>query len=281
MTYLELSPSDEKDYIEKFYNSFKTGRDFELFLNYFLKTVGFQEVVVTKYVGDKGIDLTCSKAGIDPQGIDTMNYYVQAKRYKAGNKVQAKEVRDLKGSTKKDRQGNVLNNNYINLFITTSSFTKGAIEEAESNPNMPTILIDGKTLINMCIDSGIAFSYRPVFDKDMMKEILSQNIEQNANSQAHGDSEYLVERNITANDIRARILIIPQIIKNSIQVSDSAIEVKINGQLKTLNLDKSHRYFGGITQIYKDCGLINQENVFVQKQSKWKIVDDTIVVNIG
>lgn len=281
MTCLELSPSDEKDYIEKFYNSFKTGRDFELFLNYFLKTVGFQEVVVTKYVGDKGIDLTCSKAGIDPQGIDTMNYYVQAKRYKASNKVQAKEVRDLKGSTKKDRQGNVLNNNYINLFITTSSFTKGAIEEAESNPNMPTILIDGKTLLNMCIDNGIAFSYRPVFDKDMMKEILSQNAEQNAITQGHSDSEYLVERNITANDIRARILIIPQIIKNSIQASDSAIEVKINGQVKTLNLDKSHRYFGGITQIYKDCGLINQENVFVHKQSKWKIVDDTIVVDIG
>lgn len=280
MTYLELSPSDEKDYIEKFYNSFKTGRDFELFLNHFLKTVGFQEVVVTKYVGDKGIDLTCSKAGIDPQGIDTMNYYVQAKRYKASNKVQAKEVRDLKGSTKKDRQGNVLNNNYINLFITTSSFTKGAIEEAESNPNMPTILIDGKTLINMCIDSGIAFSYRPVFDKDLMKEILSQNVERNANTQVHNDSEYLVERNITANDIRARILIIPQIIKNSIQASDSAIEVKINGQIKTLNLDKSHRYFGGITQIYKDCGLINQENAFVQKRSKWKIVDGTIVIVI-
>lgn len=280
MTYLELSPSDEKDYIEKFYNSFKTGRDFELFLNYFLKTVGFQEVVVTKYVGDKGIDLTCSKAGIDPQGIDTMNYYVQAKRYKSSNKVKPKEVRDLKGSTKKDRQGNVLNNNYINLFITTSSFTKGAIEEAESNPNMPTILIDGKTLINMCIDNGIAFSYRPVFDKDMMKEILSQNAEQNENTQGHGDSEYLVERNITANDIRARILIIPQIIKNSIQASDSAIEVKINGQVKTLNLDKSHRYFGGITQIYKDCGLINQENAFVQKQSKWKIVDGTIVIDI-
>ena len=117
MVYLELSASEEKAYLEKFYKSFATGRDFELFLNYFLKTIGFQEVVTTKYVGDNGIDLTCSKAGIDPQGIDTMNYYVQAKRYKATNKVKSKEIRDLKGSTKRDRQGNVLNNNYINLFI--------------------------------------------------------------------------------------------------------------------------------------------------------------------
>ena len=131
-------------------------------------------MVTTKYVGDNGIDLTCSKSGIDPQGLDTMNYYVQAKRYKSTNKVQAKEIRDLKGSTKRDKQGNVLNNNYINVFITTSSFTKGAIDEAESNPNMPTILIDGKTLLNMCIDNGIAFSYRPVFDEDLLKEILKQ-----------------------------------------------------------------------------------------------------------
>ena len=142
MIYLELSATEEKNYIDKLYQSFTTGRDFELFLNYFLKEIGFQEVVTTKYVGDNGIDLTCSKSGIDPQGLDTMNYYVQAKRYKSTNKVQAKEIRDLKGSTKRDKQGNVLNNNYINVFITTSSFTKGAIDEAESNPNMPTILID-------------------------------------------------------------------------------------------------------------------------------------------
>ena len=170
MIYLELSATEEKNYIDKLYQSFTTGRDFELFLNYFLKEIGFQEVVTTKYVGDNGIDLTCSKSGIDPQGLDTMNYYVQAKRYKSTNKVQAKEIRDLKGSTKRDKQGNVLNNNYINVFITTSSFTKGAIDEAESNPNMPTILIDGKTLLNMCIDNGIAFSYRPVFDEDLLKE---------------------------------------------------------------------------------------------------------------
>ena len=31
MKYLELSTTDEKNYIEKFYKSFETGRDFELF----------------------------------------------------------------------------------------------------------------------------------------------------------------------------------------------------------------------------------------------------------
>ncbi len=279
MIYLELSTSDEKNYIERLYKSFATGRDFELFLNHFLKKIGFQEVVTTKYVGDNGIDLTCSRPGIDLQGIDTMNYYVQAKRYKPTNKVQAKEIRDLKGSTKRDKQGNVLNNNYINVFITTSSFTKGAINEAESNPNMPTILIDGKTLLNMCIDNGVAFSYKPVFDEDMLKEILKQYSQSNSTVTNNSD-DYLVERNITANDIRARILIIPQIIRNSIDDNNSSVNVEINGQFQTLNLDKSHRYIGGVTQIYKDCGLINDDNSFVQKKSKWKIKDDKLIVNI-
>lgn len=275
MIYLELSANEEKNYIDKLYQSFTTGRDFELFLNYFLKEIGFQEVVTTKYVGDNGIDLTCSKTGIDSQGLDTMNYYVQAKRYKSTNKVPAKEIRDLKGSTKRDKQGNVLNNNYINVFITTSSFTKGAKDEAESNPNMPTILIDGKTLLNMCIDKGIAFSYRPVFDEDLLKEILKQYSQPSASI-----DDYLVERNITANDIRARIMIIPQIIKNSINDTDSTIKIEINGQNQTFNLDKSHRYIGGITRIYKDCGLINEDNSFIQKKSKWKIEDDRFIVVI-
>ena len=254
-------------------------KKFQKFLNYFLKKVGFQEVVTTKYIGDNGIDLTCSRAGVDPQGLDTMNYYVQAKRYQASNKVQAKEIRDLKGSTKRDKQGKVLNNNYINIFITTSSFTKSAVQEAESNPNMPTILIDGKTLLNMCIDNGIAFSYRPVFDEKKIKEILAQQNVTNTGT-VNNDNKYLVERDITANDIRARILIVPQIIKNSISDSASTVEVEINGYKQTLNLDKSHRYIGGVTQIYKDCGLINQDNSFVQKKSKWKIENGKIVITI-
>lgn len=279
MCYLELSATEEKNYIDKLYQSFTTGREFELFLNHFLKELQFEEVVTTKYVGDNGIDLTCSKSGFDPQGIDTMNYYVQAKRYKSTHKVQPSEIRDLKGTTKRDKRGNVLNNNYINVFITTSSFTRGAIEEAKSNPNMPTILIDGKTLLNMCIDNKIAFSYRPVFDENLLKEILEPHPQSRATTENTID-DYLVERNITANDIRARILIIPQIIRNSISASDSSIKIEINGQIQTLNLDQSHRFISGITQIYKDCGLINANNSFIQKKSKWKIEDDRLIVVI-
>lgn len=163
MTILELTKEEINKYIDELYACFPTGREFELFLNSFLSSLGFEEVVTTQYIGDKGIDLTCVKTGLDVNGTDTMNYYVQAKRYARTNKVQPKEVRDLKGTTKRDKNGNILNSNYINVFITTSTFTNAALTEARDNPNMPVITIDGAQLIQYCIEKGIGFNYKPVF----------------------------------------------------------------------------------------------------------------------
>ena len=151
MAIVELSKEEKEHIVEDFYKCFETGRDFEIFLNVFLTKLNFEEVVTTKYIGDQGIDLTCIRRGFDPDGTDTINYYIQAKRYSKKNKIGAKEIRDLKGTTKKDKNGNILNNNYVNVFITTSSFTAQAKDEAYSNPNMPVIIIDGDQLISLCI----------------------------------------------------------------------------------------------------------------------------------
>lgn len=85
MTILELTREEIDRYIDELYSCFNTGREFEIFLNSFLCALGFEEVVTTQYVGDKGIDLTCIKSGIDINGTDTINYYVQAKRYARTN----------------------------------------------------------------------------------------------------------------------------------------------------------------------------------------------------
>lgn len=282
MGYLELSSEIKNRYIHELYECFKTGRDFEIFLNYFLQKVGFEEVVTTKYVGDKGIDLTCIKKGIDVGGIDTINYYIQAKRYMPTNKVSASEIRDLKGSTKYDKNGNILNNNYINVLITTSSFTRGAIEEASSNPNNPTILIDGEKLLDMCIEHSIGFNFSPIFVKEEIVKLcnIQQEKENYENIIPIEDTQYLVQREITANDIRARILIIPQLIRNLIPIDNQYVDININSRNYKLNLDKSHRYLGGVTEIYRKCGLINENNVFVPKTAKWKKIDDKIFLVI-
>ena len=280
MNYLDLPKELKKEYIQALYDCFVSPRDFELFLNHFLQKIGFDEVVTTQYVGDKGIDLTCIKKGIDVGGIDTINYYIQAKRYKLSNKVQAKEIRDLKGSTKRDKNGNVLNCNFINVLITTSDFTKGAIEEAISNPNNPTILINGEKLLDMCIENGIGFTYKPVLVKEAIKSLFTEVSACDSIPVITIENDYIVSREITANDIRARILIIPQLIKNTISANDETITVIFNGSTYQLNIDKTRRYLGGVTEIYKQSGLINEDNIFISKQAKWKIVDDVIHITI-
>lgn len=279
MTILELSKEEIDKYIDELYSCFPTGREFEIFLNSFLSALGFEEVVTTQYVGDKGIDLTCTKTGLDTKnGTDTINYYVQAKRYARSNKVQPKEVRDLKGTTKRDKNGNILNSNYINVFITTSTFTKAALEEANDNPNMPVITIDGTQLIQYCIEHGIGFNYKPVFSKN---DILSlTQCEQPSDNFVVSDSEYLVEREITKNDIRARILIIPQVVKNELPLNNETFNVVFSGIKKQLNIDKSRRYFGGVTDLYKQFGLLTSDGIFINRKAKWKIDNDKIIVDL-
>lgn len=279
MTLLELTKEEIDKYIDELYSCFPTGREFEIFLNSFLVALGFEEVVTTQYVGDKGIDLTCIKSGLDLNGTDTINYYVQAKRYARSNKVQPKEVRDLKGTTKRDKNGNILNSNYINVFITTSTFTKAALSEATDNPNMPVITIDGEQLIQYCIEKGIGFNYKPVFSKNEI--IALTKSEQNTHFVTSTETEYLVEREITKNDIRARILVIPQIIKSELAESKEKFTVVFNGIEKSLNIDKTRRqYFGGVTDFYKQFGLLTADGVFVNKKAKWKIDGDKIIVDL-
>lgn len=278
MTILELTKEETNKYIDELYSCFPTGREFEIFLNSFLSALGFEEVVTTQYVSDKGIDLTCVKTGLDVNGTDTINYYVQAKRYSRNNKVQSKEIRDLKGTTKRDKNGKVLNSNYINVFITTSTFTNAALAEASDNPNMPVITIDGTQLIQYCIEKGIGFNYKPVFSKaDIIA--LTQSAPNNDIS-IEPNSSYLVEREITKNDIRARILIIPQVIKNELSKNEEKFNVVFNGFEKQLNIDKSRRYFGGITDFYKKFGLLTNDGIFINKKAKWRIDGNKIIVDL-
>ena len=94
------------------------------------------------------------------------------------------------------------------------------------------------------------------------------------------NSSYLVEREITKNDIRARILIIPQIIKNELSKNEEKFNVVFNGFEKQLNIDKSRRYFGGITDFYKKFGLLTNDGIFVNKKAKWRIDGNKIIVDL-
>ena len=98
--------------------------------------------MVTQLVNDRGID------GVVDQDVLGLNkVYVQAKRYAAGNSVGRPELQGFVGalSGKADR----------GVFLTTSYFSKGAMEYADHDTSSRLILVDGKRLTELMIRFGV------------------------------------------------------------------------------------------------------------------------------
>lgn len=112
---------------------------FEYMIGDLLKELGYENVVVTKSSGDKGIDIM---AELTLEGITSVKTVVQVKRFKAGNNIPGKIVTQLRGSAAVDQRG---------LIITTSDFTKDAIAEAKAPSKMPIALVNGEKLLTLLI----------------------------------------------------------------------------------------------------------------------------------
>ena len=104
----------------------------------------------TQLVNDGGID------GIIDQDVLGLNkVYIQAKRYAAGNSVGRPELQGFVGALlgKADR----------GVFITTSTFSKGAIEYADRSTSARLILIDGERLTELMIRFGVGVQVKDTF----------------------------------------------------------------------------------------------------------------------
>ena len=127
---------------------------FEEMLGRLLAEMGFDEIEVTKYHGDKGIDLrgTLAVAGGIP-----IRMAIQAKRWKAG--VQAPEVQKVRGASAANERA---------VIIATSSFGPGARAEVGREGFPPVGLIDGAELVGLMIEHGIGVKRTPyeVIDLD-------------------------------------------------------------------------------------------------------------------
>jgi len=116
---------------------------------------------VTQYSHDGGIDGIIYE---DKLGLDKI--YIQAKHWK--NSVGSQEVQQFSGALagKKASKG---------IFITTSTFTKGAISFAETVSNQKIILIDGVKLSQLMFAYNIGVQSESVFytkriDNDYFEE---------------------------------------------------------------------------------------------------------------
>lgn len=102
---------------------------------------GLGEHLHTGQSNDKGLDGIINE---DKLGLDRI--YVQAKRYGDGNAVTPEQIRGFLGAMmgKGDR----------GVFLTASTFTKGAREAAAGVP-AHLALIDGEELVKLMIDHGV------------------------------------------------------------------------------------------------------------------------------
>jgi hypothetical protein len=121
-------------------------RAFEHLVGDLLGTLGFEDVEVTKYSGDGGIDV---RATLTVGGVTDVKTAVQVKRW--ANKVAGRTVRELRGGLGPHERG---------LIITLSDFTSDARHEAAATDRTPITLVDGDRLLDLLIDNDIGVATR-------------------------------------------------------------------------------------------------------------------------
>jgi hypothetical protein len=115
-------------------------RQFEGFIKDLLVHSGFTEVCVTKYSADGGVDVN-ARVGRGVWIFENALVQVQAKRWL--HSVGRKEVAELRGSLQPFAKGAV---------VTTSHFSKAAINEAREEGKIPITLVDGYRLSRVVLD---------------------------------------------------------------------------------------------------------------------------------
>jgi restriction system protein len=115
-----------------------SANEFERLVGLLLGEMGFEEVEVTSYSGDSGIDIRGTLVVGD---VIRTKMAVQAKKWK--NNVHSPVVQQVRGSLGAHEQG---------MIITTSDFSKGAQEEAERSDAIPVALVNGEQLVDLLIE---------------------------------------------------------------------------------------------------------------------------------
>jgi restriction system protein len=127
----------------------KTPREFEKLVVMLLQAMGYggevsDAAMVTPYTNDKGIDGIIKE---DVLGLGRI--HIQAKRYAIDNTIGREEIQKFVGALAVAQSDK-------GVFITTSSYSRGAIDYVASlNGSTTVVLIDGDTLAKYIYDFGL------------------------------------------------------------------------------------------------------------------------------
>lgn len=123
---------------------------FERLVMDLLVQMGYGDGKVTRRSRDGGID-----GIIDEDKLGLEKIYIQAKRWQEGNNVGRSEVESFVGAIDRQR-GNK------GVFITTSDFTKEALEHTSTHVNL--VKINGRRLAELMIQYNIGVTIKNVYE---------------------------------------------------------------------------------------------------------------------
>jgi len=121
--------------------------DFETLIGRLLVALGFDDVSVTGYSGDGGIDVRGTLVVGD---VIRTRMAVQVKRWRSN--VQAPIIQQVRGSLGAHEQG---------LIISTGGFSPGARDEAELPDRDPVALMDGEQLVALLVEHDLGVRRDP------------------------------------------------------------------------------------------------------------------------
>lgn len=274
MNNIELGAEELSKLLNDFYSYFETGYDFENFLKLYLEKIGLDEVYVTQKSRDGGYDLTAKRYGVeDFDDADEIDYRIQAKRNSPTSSISVTKIRELKGTMLSGQKG---------IFITTAKFTQEAINEAKTDSSRPIVLIDGASLIQSCIEKEIGFVYKPVFSAaNLDMQFKKDKPEKKQETSKVTPLENAIEKQISENDLRAKILRLPLSIKNSLPQDANKVKVIFNGFIeKECTIDKTRAYLAGVTEIYRQFELIDKDNILHRGKSAWLYDNNQLKIHI-
>lgn len=114
---------------------------FERLLGKLWHSMGYRDVKVTGRPSDRGVDGEFKVPLVD------VSVMFQAKRFAANNLVGPADIRQLKGT--------VVGRYDLGIFVTTSSYTPGAREEAQAAGPPKVVLIDSDRLVDLLLDAHL------------------------------------------------------------------------------------------------------------------------------
>jgi hypothetical protein len=126
---------------------------FEELVGEVLRCLGFENITVVGKSGDGGIDVV---GELVVAGTIKNNVCVQVKRWQ--HNVQRANIAELRGSLRPHQSG---------LYVTTSDFSKPAIEEANDLYKAPISLINGREFVDLLCEYGIGVTSENVVIYEM------------------------------------------------------------------------------------------------------------------